>query len=120
MLKFQKLDKRMNWHDTYSYRVEFHPAAFRAKDKSNQETYYMALDTFLKATKAMYEKLGYGLSADLTFRYKEIYGHAPLWASRDATSNMHGGNNYGIYVKSEKEREILMKILEKITGQSCQ
>lgn len=104
MLKVQKLDKRMNWHDTYSCRVKFNPLAFRSDGKSNQETYYMALDTFVKATRAMCEKLGYGPSADLTFRYKEIYGHAPLWASRDATSNMHGGNNYSIYVKSDEEK----------------
>ena len=118
MLKVQKLDKRMNWNDTYSDRVEFYPLAFRSEGRSNQEMYFMALDTFLKATKAMNEALGYGPSADLTFRYKEIYGHAPSWASRDAKSNMHGGNSYSIYVRSEKEKVILSNILEKITGQS--
>ena len=119
MLKFQKLDKRMNWHNTYSERVEFYSTIFKSEGKSSQEMHFMALDLFIKATKAMNETLGYGPSADLTFRYKEIYGQGPLWASRDAKSNMHGGNTYAIYVKSEAEKVVLKKILEKLTGVIC-
>ncbi len=119
MFKIQKLDKRMNWHGIFSHRVEFYSELFSHEGRSSQEMHYMALDTFIQVAKAMNKELGFGPSADLTFRYKQIYGHPPLWASRDAKSNMHGGNNYSIYVQSEKQKVILMQILEKITGQSC-
>lgn len=119
MVNFQKLDKRMNWHNTYCERVEFHSKAFKSDGISTQEMHLMALDLFILSAKAMSEALGYGPSADLTFRYKEIFGKFPLWASRDAKSNMHGGNAYAIYVKSETEKKVLQKILEDLTGFTC-
>ena len=119
MLKFQKLDKRMNWHNIYCCRVEFYPSAFQIEGKSDQETYNLLLDSFLKACKAMTDQLGYAPSAELTFRYSQIYGHSPIWATRDARSNLHGGNYYYIYVKSEVEKAILAKILKEVTGGPC-
>ena len=93
MLKFQKLDKRMNWHDTYNFRLDFSPLAFRDNKKSSQEIHFMLFDLFIKASKEMNEALGYAPPADLTFRYKEIYGLSPAWAFRDARSNQFSGNN---------------------------
>ena len=39
MLKFQKLDKRMNWHSIYSYRVEFGHPAFISETDNNENSH---------------------------------------------------------------------------------
>lgn len=109
----------MNWHNIYSYRVEFGHPAFISETDNNETSYKLALDVLLKAIKGMTEILGFGPPAELTSRYIEVYKKTPLWACRDARSNLHGGNYYSIYVKSEAEKKVLAEILKEITGQTC-